>query len=102
MSYALCLLLGFCAIIEPADVQNEILYQAKIYNVDAQKALSIAYCESNYDIHAKNPNSSAYGVYQITTPTFKFMGGKNREDWRENVELFMRFYPKYPHYWACK
>jgi len=89
-------------IIEVADVQNEILYQAQIYGVDPDTALRIAFCESRYDIYAKNPKSSAYGIYQFTTPTWKYIGGKDRYDWRENVEQFMRWYPKKKSWWVCQ
>lgn len=57
---------------EEITIQQLILQRAKEYGVDPIKSLAIAQAEnSKFDPEAKNPNSSASGVYQFLDGTFK-------------------------------
>lgn len=84
------------------NVQEEIVSLAKVYGVDPQIALNIADCESTFNPRAKNPNSSAKGIYQFTDGTWDFIGGKDVYDPIENIKMFMRWYPVMPDWWECK
>ena len=53
------------------DVIQEIREQSTLFGVDTQFALSLAKCESQYDYKAKNPNSTARGVYQYLIGTWE-------------------------------
>lgn len=47
-----------------AVIRNLIVEEAKKNNVSTHLALALAYVESNFSSTAKNPNSSASGVFQ--------------------------------------
>ena len=69
--------------------------------MDVRLALQIAYCESKYDPQAKNPISSAKGVYQFIDGTWAWIGAKGHQfDYKENIKQFMIYYPKYPTWWS--
>ncbi len=53
------------------DVEETIKRMAREYGVNEETALRIAWCESRFDQFAKNPTSSASGVFQITKGTFE-------------------------------
>lgn len=92
-------------ITEPSieDVKAEIIRQANIYGVDVNAALRIGFCESSYRWNAKNPHSSATGVYQWTKGTWKWIKAEgDRLDYKENIKQFFLWYPKYPQWWQCK
>lgn len=54
-----------------ADVEAEIRLQAGLYDLDANKMVAIAKCESNLNPVAMNKQSTATGVYQIINGTWK-------------------------------
>lgn len=83
-------------------VIEEIEYQALKHGVDVETALRIARCESNYDQYARNPYSSASGVYQFINSTFAAHCQGDVFDYKANILCFMELYPKYPSYWVCK
>lgn len=51
-------------------VPQMIVSAAVTYGVDPQYALRIAFCESEYKEDARNPNSSAKGVFQFIDGTW--------------------------------
>ena len=87
-------------------VQQEIFMQSQTAGVDFTLALEIARAESNFDWRAKNPDSSATGVYQFTTATFldgikwRKLGWtlKDRTDYIKNIDMAMWFMQK-KQYW---
>jgi len=84
-------------------VEKEIRRQAKEYGVDEDVAVRIAICESTLNPEARNPNSSAVGVYQWLSGTWEYIGAtKPRTDYEENIRQFMLHYPKNPQWWVCK
>lgn len=76
-------------------VQERIIEQANLYKVDSSLALNIAKCESKLNPLAKNPYSSAEGVYQFLDGTWDHYGKKHwgvmstrsKLDGADNVEL---------------
>lgn len=87
---------------KPRDMSEMIRNAAIRYHVSPHEALAIAVCESNLRPDAKNPLSSAQGIYQFTTGTWEYtnMPG-DRLDPVANIYAFMELYPKYPHWWEC-
>ena len=84
-------------------VKNTIVSIADQYGVDYSVALSIADCESDFDMYANNPNSTAKGVFQFTDPTWKFIKAQGHQyDFRENIKQFFIWYPLHPEWWECK
>ena len=54
-----------------ADIEAEIRLQAELYDLDADKMVAIARCESNLNPVAMNKKSTATGIYQIINGTWK-------------------------------
>ena len=64
-------------------VQDDIMnYIKQVFGEDSEDALRIASCESKLDPEAKNPNSSATGIFQIIHSTW---GGNTDEPFSEAV-----------------
>ena len=79
-----------------------IAYQAMIADISPKEALDIAYCESRLDPKAKNPNSSATGIFQFTIGTWNWTKCKGeRTNAYDSTKCFMKYYKKYPHWWVC-
>lgn len=69
----------------PGELSNKIAKTAAAEGVDVTTALTIAQIENaSGDPNAKNPNSSAKGVYQFVDKTWKSMGGTDAD--RGNVD----------------
>ena len=52
-------------------LEEKILREAEIVDIDPQLALAVALCESRLDPGAKNPNSTASGIFQFIRSTWK-------------------------------
>lgn len=74
-------------------VQFEIIKQAHIYNVDVGRALDLADCESDFNWKAKNPNSTARGIFQFIISTWEETDsakqGLERNDYKANIKEAM-------------
>ena len=82
-------------------VTEEIISQARTNFFDVNLALKIANCESNFTHDAKNPNSSAKGVYQFIDGTWKWIGAEGHQyDYKENIKQFFKWYPRFPQWWS--
>ena len=81
-------------------VREEIIRQAKLANFSEETALKIATCESNFKWDAKNPKSSAKGVYQFIDSTWEWIEAEGHQfDYKENIKQFLKYYPIYPGWW---
>jgi len=52
------------------EIENYIVKEAIKHGVNPDKALSVSFCESSFNLEAKNPNSTATGLWQFTKGTF--------------------------------
>ena len=84
------------------EVKQYIAFIASITpEVKVEEAMAIASCESKYDAHAKNPSSTAKGVYQFTDPTWKWIKAEGDQfNWQENIKQFFIWYQRYPSWWS--
>jgi len=75
------------------EVKLEIIRQSKLFGLDKNTMLALAFCESGYDHEVKNPNSTATGVFQYTFPTWQetqsFKNGIDRKDYKANIREAM-------------
>ena len=71
-------------------VKAEIIKQAEIYGNDKKFMLDLAFCESEYNNLAKNPTSTARGVFQYLIGTWnETESAKNnisRYDYKANIK----------------
>lgn len=90
------------AVITKEVVIAEIMAQARIAGINEATALRIAKCESGFNHLARNPNSTAKGVYQFLNSTW----AKNCEgdvlNYKDNIACFVKYYRKYPSWWICR
>lgn len=79
----------------PEIIQQEIELQSQMFGVDTQFALALANCESGFDHQAKNPNSTARGVYQFIEGTWNrtesYRQGHHPFDYQENIREAMLY-----------
>lgn len=70
-------------------INQQIRDAAIARGIDPKVALKIANAESDLVSSAKNPRSSARGLFQVTDDTWKFYGGdpKKRNDIAENIRV---------------
>ena len=75
------------------EVKAEIVLKANLFNLDAEKMLKLANCESGFDYKAKNKKSTARGVYQYLIGTWEetqsAKQGKERNDYKANIHEAM-------------
>jgi len=74
----------------PADIRAKITQAAQAQGVDPALALAVAYHESRFNPTAKNPNSSAYGVFQIIPrwhPEINQYPNKGVQDVDSNIQV---------------
>jgi hypothetical protein len=65
-------------------------------NQDITKAIRIARCESNFNQYAKNPNSTAKGIYQFIDGTWRAncLKDGNVYNFVDNINCFWKVYAK--------
>lgn len=76
------------------EIQELIKHYAQAYNIDSALPLRIGMCESGYQWNAKNPRSTASGVYQYLSSTWKNTPegkqGKSVLDPKANINAAIR------------
>ena len=77
----------------PQLIQAEIEGQARLFNINPASALKLAECESGFQFDAKNPKSTARGVYQylisIWEETESAKHGLERNNYKANIREAM-------------
>ncbi len=87
-------------------VKEEIRKQSVLFGVNTHFALDLADCESGFDYKAKNPNSTARGVYQYLIATWETTesakAGLERNNYKANIREAMIDIANGEHYqkWA--
>lgn len=88
------------------NIEQLILNKARETSVSPETALRIAKCESSLNPLAKNPNSTATGLYQFLDGTWEWIGaeaeGLDRTNPEHSIDMFLKWYPKNPQWWLCK
>jgi len=72
------------------DIKEYIIWSAEMMEVDVNLALDLAKIESQFDPKAKNPFSTAYSIYQITTPTWNEICVCEPNTKRDDVKLHIQ------------
>lgn len=80
-------------------VAGYVAQQAVIQGLDPIKVLTIAFKESSYNPNARNPKSSAKGLFMFIDKTWANYCKGDVFDPIANTECFMKLYPKYPNWW---
>ena len=82
-------------IVEPTveDVKKEIIKQSREFGLNENTMLALAFCESEYYYRAKNPTSTARGVYQYLIGTWEetesAKQGLERNNYKANIREAM-------------
>lgn len=78
--------------------------EAKAAGVDPSLAVRVAECESGVNPEAKNPTSTATGLYQFLESTWRHIGaetkGLDRRNPEDNLAMFLKHFPGSPGWWA--
>ena len=88
-------------IMEISPVEKQIRKISKEMNFNPETAVRIAMCESSLCPTAKNPTSSATGLFQFMTGTWNAYCAGDRLNVEDSTRCFIKLYPKYPYWWKC-
>jgi len=74
---------------------GSIRHWSELYGIDSALAIAIATCESELNPKARNPNSTAKGLFQFLDGSWRFYGllkwgtlkGKSVLNYEDNAEL---------------
>ena len=72
-------------VVEEDKIRDIIISKSEEFNIDPQILLTLAKCESRFDPKAKNPKSTASGIFQFVKITWE---STIKELGREDFEVF--------------
>jgi len=75
----------------PELIEQECI-KAGLSKYEIDKFQKIAYCESKYNPYAKNPNSTASGIYQFLRTSWLAYGEGDVFDPLQNIKAAIRYY----------
>lgn len=88
--------------ISGSEAEFNIRVQAILAEINQDTAVRISKCESRLNPLAKNPYSSAKGIYQFIDKTWSNYCEGNVFNQSDNIKCFMKLYKKYPTWWECR
>lgn len=81
-------------------IREEIVIQARKTGITPKEALAIAECESNFNQYAKNPNSTAKGIYQFISKTWTNYCEGDVLNYQDNIKCFVLNYKANKSWWG--
>lgn len=84
------------------EIKKYIILESDKHGINPVTALRIANCESGFDRTAKNPSSTAAGIYQFLDSTWNNYCIGNKLDSYASVDCFMKYYKQHKSWWVCK
>lgn len=69
---------------------GQVYTSSKRYGVDPLLVVAVGGAESDWRINARG-RKGEYGPMQLMPSTFRYLGGKDPSDWRENVDLGTKY-----------
>jgi hypothetical protein len=82
-------------------IKDYIRKEAVKNNINPETALAVAKCESSFNPEAKNPNSTAKGLFQFINGTWRGYCKGDVMNYKDNTDCFMQLFKKYPTWWQC-
>lgn len=87
--------------VEDLSIEDYIRQQAKENGIDPDLAVLIGKCESSLNPNAKHLISSATGIFQFTSGTWKWIKAEGeRTDYKASTREFVKWFPIYPDWWS--
>jgi hypothetical protein len=80
---------------------DKIRFKAEENGINGDKAIEIAFCESSLNPNAKNKVSSAKGLFMFIDKTWENYCSGNVLNEDDNLDCFVKLYPKFPSWWEC-
>lgn len=90
-------------ICENETVEGRIRIAARAAGIDEDTAVRIAKCESSLNPSARNPDSTAKGLYEFVDATWQWIEAEGSPlNETDAIREFMKWYPRFPNWWECK
>lgn len=81
---------------------EEVPIETLIFNIAGEEGVKVAWCESRFDHLAKNPNSTASGLFQFLNGTWEANCQGNVLNALDNAKCFKKLYSLHPEWWECR
>lgn len=81
-------------------IEETIVLEANKAGINPNVALTVGWCESGLDPYARNPKSTAKGVYQFLSGTWENYCEGDVFDYKSNVKCFTKYFKTNPGWWG--